>query len=290
MNQKSVLNKVPFVLLDYIHNTTSSIQLLIITNTQHKTMMITRASSRLLSSTFGRKRYIDTIDVPADGGKKKKVTSSPTINQELKVLGTSDQFIKDVAPLMDDDMVQDVKHLLNDQPEQTIGSGGGNDLAETEEKHDEETLVKMADDDEFSAFQGMPGDDELTDTEEKNDEKTLLDEHFASLDLPVQNQYHLQKQKKEELPWKYCTELNGKKYNLEERSASNKDVPGSVSAGVGKTNIKEDEDETEAHQNKMDFEALGGDDFLPSFLDDEFDKIQSQDMMNGLISSYDWKW
>jgi hypothetical protein len=148
------LKKVPFVLLDYSHNTTSSIQLLIITNTQHKTMMITRASSRLLSSTFGRKHAIDLHG--AEGGAKKKASSG--INQELKVLGTSDQFIKVVVPLIDDDMVQDVKHLLNDQPEQTIGSGGGDDLAETKEKHDEETLVKMADDDEFSSFRGMPGD------------------------------------------------------------------------------------------------------------------------------------
>jgi hypothetical protein len=242
----------------------------------------------LLSSTFGRKRDIDTIDAPADGGKKKKALST-SINQELKKLGASDQFIKEVVPLMNDDMVQDLKHLLNDQPEQIVQSGGdGDDLAETEKQHDEETLLKMADDDdEFSAFLGMSGDVDLTETEEKHDGKTLLDELFDSLDLPVQNQYS--QQKKEELPWKYYTELNGKKYTLEE-NGSNKEFAGSVSVGVGETNVKVDEVENQAHQNKMDSGALSDDDFLPSFLDDEFDRIQSQDMMNGLISSYELKW
>lgn len=97
-NQKSVLNKASFVHLQ--HSLTSSIQLLIITNTQHKTMMMIRASSRLLSSTFERKRDINTIDDPAaDGGKKRKALSSPTISKELKVLGGSDQLIKEVVPL-----------------------------------------------------------------------------------------------------------------------------------------------------------------------------------------------
>jgi hypothetical protein len=179
INQESVLNKASIIHLQ--HSTTSSIQLLIIINTQQETMMMTMASSRLLSSTFGRKRDIDTVDVPTNGGKKKKVTSSPTINQELKVLGTSDQFIKEVVPLMNDDMVQDLKHLLNDQPKQIVRSGGdGDDLAETEKQHDEEALLKMADDDddEFSTFLGMPGDVDLTETEEKHDGKTLLDELF----------------------------------------------------------------------------------------------------------------
>jgi hypothetical protein len=44
-------------------------------------MMITRASGRLLSSTFGRKRGINTKDVLAEGEKKKKGALS-TIDQE----------------------------------------------------------------------------------------------------------------------------------------------------------------------------------------------------------------
>jgi hypothetical protein len=81
---------------------------------------------------------------------------------------------------MNDNMVQDLNHLLNDQPEQIVRSGGdGDDLAETEKQHDEEALLKMADDnDEFSVFLGMSGDGDLTETEEKHDGKTLLDELF----------------------------------------------------------------------------------------------------------------
>ena len=62
------MNKASIIRLQ--HSTTSSIQLLIIINTQQETMMMTMASSRLLSSTFGRKRDIDTIDAPVDGEKK----------------------------------------------------------------------------------------------------------------------------------------------------------------------------------------------------------------------------
>ena len=144
------------------------------------------------------------------------------------------------------------------------------------EKHDEESLLRIADNDELFASLGM-----MLPPVQVVESPVSVNEMQCAFKV-------VKKGKKN-----YTTQNISKDYDLKHQNKTNMDCNTREAMIMMNLLVKwEEKDGNQAQQICiMDTDTMGDDDILSDFLDDVFDRIQSQDMkMNGQTISYEWEY